>query len=677
MKRVPRLIVFLLACALVAQPVGAQNDTMMQGFYWDVPVDSTNKNGTWWNNLSSKAPQLGSAGIMGIWTPPPSKGNFGIYDMGYGVFDHFDLGNYNRKDSIETRFGSRQELINMVNAMHANNIEVYSDIVLNHVYTADSESENNPAVKFYVDNEAFTNNAQHAPYPTNEILWRIPNAQPGDYYIQVKGYQLNWNANYTERGYDLGIKWTNAADDTSSVYWESEPNNGSNQFNVFPASGKHVWAHANQSGDVDEYKVTVTIPGNIDIRLAARREVNGKLEWANQENGYRVSAVWYNSTNLAPTTLQTRTNTRLVFTNHTGAGEANWTWNYTHFHPVNQSDYLGDSGYEDSIVPNWKLFGQDFNTYDTVVQDRFVQWGQWLTNTVGFDGYRLDFVRGFQEDFAAKWINNMPRKPDGAQRFVVGEYFSNNKYRIKNWVNAVNTPSFNGYRADTDAFDFPLKNTLTQMTNGTSSSFNMTQLNHAGLVRDNAGNSLPGTAVVTFLENHDTGKEHDKWVTKDWKMGYAYIMFAEGRPCLFYPHFYNVTQVDAGNTSLTITAPLSLQTDLKRMINIRRNYLDGGMIVLSQTGNPYPSGETANIYVARRAGNATKPGAILVLNNHETLSKGLWVDNAPANSGYANWAGKVLMNATSGNNEETQVQADGRVYLSAPPRGYAIYALKN
>ncbi len=680
------LITALLLFSLLSTPalmpgVRAQHDTMMQAFYWDVPVDDVNKNGSWWTNLNAKAPELSSAGVTGIWTPPPSKGNFGIYDMGYGVFDHFDLGNYNQKGSIETRFGSRQELIDMVNAMHANGIKVYADILLNHVYTNDSQGEANPAVKSYVANEAFVGGVQRATYPTNEILWRIPAAQPGDYYIKIKGYSLSCTASYTERGYDLAINWTGAADSPpqypENVYWEAEPNDGGGQSNVFPGSGKHVWAHVNQCGDLDEYKITLATTNNIDIRLTAQREVSGQLQYASQENGYRVFEVWHNGTNLAPTALQARTNTGISYVNHTGAGEPNWTWNYTHFHPVDANDFLGNSGFEDSIEPNWKLFGQDFNTFYPVVQDRLIQWGQWLTNTVGYDGYRLDFVRGFQEEFVARWVNNMPRQADGAQRFVVGEYFTAHKYRVKSWVNTVAGYTHNGYQADVDGFDFPLKNTLTQMANGTSASFNMTWLDHAGLVRDNSGNSLPGTSVVTFVENHDTGKEHDKWVTKDWKMAYAYILFAEGRPCLFYPHFYGVTQRDAGNTSLTVTAPASLQTDVRRMIHIRRNYLNGGMVVLSQTGNPYPSSDTSTVYAARRAGDASKPGAIVVINNHETQTKGLWVDNAPTGSGYTNWAGKALVNAASGNNEETQVYGDGRVYVQAPPRGYAIYIPKD
>jgi alpha-amylase len=59
-----------------------------------------------------------------------------------------------------------------------------------------------------------------------------------------------------------------------------------------------------------------------------------------------------------------------------------------------------------------------------------------------------------------------------------------------------------------------------------------------------------------------------------------------------------------------------------------------------------------------------------VINNHDTQTKGLWVDSSP--SGWASWSGQTLVNAF--NTAQTAVvQADGRVYLSAPPRGYAVY----
>ncbi|MDE6095967.1 MAG: hypothetical protein K2G52_07255, partial [Muribaculaceae bacterium] len=54
--------------AVTLQPL---NDVMMQAFYWDVPVDEESLNGTWWDNLKNKAPELKSSGISAIWTPGP------------------------------------------------------------------------------------------------------------------------------------------------------------------------------------------------------------------------------------------------------------------------------------------------------------------------------------------------------------------------------------------------------------------------------------------------------------------------------------------------------------------------------------------------------------------------------------------------------------------------------
>ena len=253
---------------------------------------------------------------------------------------------------------------------------------------------------------------------------------------------------------------------------------------------------------------------------------------------------------------------------------------------------------------------------------------------------------------------------NGVQPFIVGEYWGAD-YRIKNWVNTIASLG-----ADVDGFDFPLKNTLTNMCNWSGSDFNMSGLNHAGLVRNNAGNSLPGTSVVTFLDNHDTGKEHDKWVTKDFHLGYAYLLTHEGRPCIFYPHFFGDTIVDADDSTKTVTPPSWLKDSLKDLIAIRKTYLGGSLVVLSEIGNPYPSGDVQDVYIARRQGNGTKDGAIIVLNNNDTNTKSLWVTvNA---TGFSDWSGLTLVNVLN-TTETVTVQADGRVELGAPARSYSIW----
>lgn len=696
---------YLSAIALfLSAQLHAQNDVMMQAFYWNVPVNEAGKNGFWYDTLKAKIPAMKTAGIRALWMPPPSKGNWGISDMGYGIFDHYDLGAYNQKGSTETRFGSKAELLSLIGTAHstaggAPYMEVYADVILNHIYgnnTDAEESGDNPAVKAYVFNKAVSGGTQRVPYPTNEIRWIIPNASAGDYYIQIGGYFLNYSGPVGDRGYDVKFKFTNnTAPVQNSQQWEFEPNNGSGQFNTAQEQITYS-GHMQNNTDIDEYKITLAAAHTIEITLIARKEgVNSsnqwEWQWAPQTNGYYPSAVWYNGTNLASTALKAYTATSINYVNHTGAGEANYAWAYNNFHPVDAADFLGDGGsteggFEDQIVSNTKWFGNDLNTFDATVQSRLKTWGVWLVNNIGFDGFRLDFVRGFQTQMVSSWVNNLPLKTGGGQRFIVGEYFTGYKYRLKNWVNDLATQG-----TDADVFDFPLKNTLTDMANGSGASFNMAWLNHSGMVRDNGGNALSGTSVVTFLENHDTGKEHDKWLTKDWKMGYAYILFHEGRPCLFYPQYYGITQVDNNNNALTVTAPASLKNDIDKMISLRSKYLGGSLIVLTEQGNPVTepnpnnttsfAGDTWNVYVARRQGNGTKSGAILVMNNNDNLTRGIWIDNdgspnGTATPGYADWKNQVLVNVLNPSQTVT-VAADGRVHLYAPPRGYSVWVLQS
>ncbi|MCB9080366.1 MAG: T9SS type A sorting domain-containing protein [Lewinellaceae bacterium] len=115
-------------------------DVIMQGFYWNShPGDLTNRTtgGIWWDTLALVAPQLAQAGFSTVWTPPPTKGFAGVFDMGYGPYDYFDLGDFNSKGTTRTRHGSRSQLDNMISAMHANGLKVMADVVLNHRGGAD------------------------------------------------------------------------------------------------------------------------------------------------------------------------------------------------------------------------------------------------------------------------------------------------------------------------------------------------------------------------------------------------------------------------------------------------------------------------------------------------------------------------------------------------------------
>ncbi|AKG24261.1 alpha-amylase [Calothrix sp. 336/3] len=109
------------------------NGVIMQYFHWYNP-----DNGTLWQEVKSRAGELAKAGITAIWLPPAYKGMAGKSDVGYGVYDLFDLGEFSQKDSIRTKYGTREQYLDAIKGLQAAKIQVYGDTVLNHKMGADS-----------------------------------------------------------------------------------------------------------------------------------------------------------------------------------------------------------------------------------------------------------------------------------------------------------------------------------------------------------------------------------------------------------------------------------------------------------------------------------------------------------------------------------------------------------
>jgi alpha-amylase len=108
------------------------NGTMMQYFHWELPAD-----GTLWTRVAREASSLANAGITALWLPPPSKGTSSS-DVGYGAYDLWDLGEFDQKGSVRTKYGTRSELEEAVGAAHSAGLQVYIDVVLNHKGGADA-----------------------------------------------------------------------------------------------------------------------------------------------------------------------------------------------------------------------------------------------------------------------------------------------------------------------------------------------------------------------------------------------------------------------------------------------------------------------------------------------------------------------------------------------------------
>lgn len=155
-----------------------ENRILMQYFEWYLKAEDK-----LWQQISREARKLKEIGITDVWLPPAYKGAGGKYDVGYAVYDMYDLGEFNQKGSIETKYGTKDEYLQAIKDLHENNIKVYADVVLNHKIGAD-ESET-----VYASEEEMQNRNQDKTLPEKITAWTKYN-----FYARNNKYSdFKWN----------------------------------------------------------------------------------------------------------------------------------------------------------------------------------------------------------------------------------------------------------------------------------------------------------------------------------------------------------------------------------------------------------------------------------------------------------------------------------------------------
>ncbi|NWJ24045.1 alpha-amylase [Rhizobium sp. RM] len=108
--------------------------TLLQFFHWYTPAD-----GKLWKEVAERADDLANLGITDVWLPPAYKGASGVSSVGYDTYDLFDLGEFDQKGAVATKYGDRSSFEKACRSLQTSGLRVLHDVVFNHKMGADEK----------------------------------------------------------------------------------------------------------------------------------------------------------------------------------------------------------------------------------------------------------------------------------------------------------------------------------------------------------------------------------------------------------------------------------------------------------------------------------------------------------------------------------------------------------
>ena len=114
---------------------------MLQSFHWYTPGG-----GFLYEEIKNASDWLQELGITSVWFPPAYKAANGEHSVGYDPYDLYDLGEFDQKGSVPTKYGTKEAYVESCKTLQSKGISIIADIVVNHKAGGD-ETERFTVVK--------------------------------------------------------------------------------------------------------------------------------------------------------------------------------------------------------------------------------------------------------------------------------------------------------------------------------------------------------------------------------------------------------------------------------------------------------------------------------------------------------------------------------------------------
>jgi alpha-amylase len=336
--------------------------------------------------------------------------------------------------------------------------------------------------------------------------------------------------------------------------------------------------------------------GSTETRFGSKTELVNLITNAHTENlkVYADIVINHNSGGQSEANPFTGTNT---WTNFTGIASGKFKRTYSDFYKnsYGNNDEGAFGGFPDLChsapnVQDWLWLRADGV-------------GKYYKNTMKFDGWRFDYVKGF-----GPWVVNSWNANIGG--FSVGEYWDANVNTLEWWAN----------NANSSVFDFACYYKMNDAFDG----------NNLALLNDDMMWKRNPYKAVTFVTNHDTDEISNKL------LAYSYILTHEGYPTIFYRDYEEWLD----------------KNKLNNLIWIHNNKATGTTSILYSDNDEY---------VARRNGYNGNPGLVVYINNSTSWQE-RWVQTNWANTQIKDFTGASTWYPTTQADKWVKIQCPPKGY---------------